>query len=222
MSSTPRTFYARRGKRAADLALGGVLLLVTAPLQLAVAAVVRQKLGAPVLFRQERPGLNAESFEVLKFRTMTDARDADGRLLSDSERLTPLGAFLRSSSLDELPQLINVVRGDVSLVGPRPLLPQYLERYSPRQFRRHEVRPGITGLAQVSGRNSLTWEEKFELDVQYVDNVSLGLDLAILWRTVWKVLTCSGISAGEHATMPEFRGDRPVDQQADQPDDQAA
>lgn len=198
------TFYARRGKRVLDAALGSALLLLTAPIQLVVAAAVRRKLGKPVLFRQQRPGLHGEPFEMMKFRTMTVEHDAGGNRIPDAQRTTPFGQFLRSTSLDELPELVNVVRGDLSLVGPRPLLMKYLDRYSPRQHRRHEVRPGVTGLAQVSGRNALSWEEKFELDVQYVENVSLGLDLSILARTVWKVLARKDISAESHATMPEF------------------
>ena len=198
------TFYARRGKRLLDLTLGTVLVVVTAPVQLAVAAAVRRTLGSPVLFRQVRPGLAGEPFEMLKFRTMTNERDATGELLPESQRLTRLGRFLRSTSLDELPELINVVRGELSLVGPRPLLMKYLDRYTPRQATRHAVRPGITGLAQVNGRNALTWEEKFEFDIQYVEQVSLSLDLKILVLTVWQVLARRGISAEGHATMPEF------------------
>ena len=198
------TPYMRWGKRLLDLTLGGVLLIATAPVQLGVAVAVRRKLGSPVLFRQPRPGLHAQTFEMLKFRTMTDARDASGELLPDAERLPPFGQFLRSTSLDELPELINVVRGDLSLVGPRPLLVRYLDRYTPRQFQRHQVRPGITGLAQVSGRNALSWDEKFELDLQYVENVSFSLDMRILWRTLWNVLARKDISSSSHATMPEF------------------
>lgn len=193
-----------RGKRLLDLALGSALLLVTSPVQVVVAASIRYKMGRPVLFRQQRPGLHGVPFEMLKFRTMSDVKDSDGNHIPDAERLTPLGRFLRSTSLDELPELVNVVRGDISLVGPRPLLMKYLERYTPRQHRRHEVRPGVTGLAQVSGRNALSWDEKFELDVQYVDNASLRLDLSILARTVWNVLARKGISAESHVTMPEF------------------
>ncbi len=200
----PRSFYVCRGKRLLDLALGSALLLVTSPVQVVVAASIRYKMGRPVLFRQQRPGLHGVPFEMLKFRTMSDVKDSDGNHIPDAERLTPLGRFLRSTSLDELPELVNVVRGDISLVGPRPLLMKYLERYTPRQHRRHEVRPGVTGLAQVSGRNALSWDEKFELDVQYVDNASLRLDLSILARTVWNVLARKGISAESHVTMPEF------------------
>ncbi len=185
-------------------------MLLAAPFWLPVLAVVavlvRLKLGSPVFFRQKRPGLNGVIFEMVKFRTMTDARDAQGKLLPDAVRLTPFGRFLRSTSLDELPELWNVLRGDMSLVGPRPLLVQYLERYSPRQARRHEVRPGITGLAQVKGRNALSWEEKFEWDVRYVETRSLALDLKILWLTVAAVVFRKGSSAAGGATRGEFGG----------------
>lgn len=188
------------------------VVLLSAPIWLpamaVVAALVRVKLGRPVLFRQKRPGKDARIFELIKFRTMTDARDASGALLPDAVRLTPFGKFLRSSSLDELPELLNILRGDMSLVGPRPLLVQYLERYSPRQARRHEVRPGLTGLAQVMGRNALSWEEKFEWDVRYVETHSLWLDLKILALTVKAVLFRTGISAAGEATMPEFGADK--------------
>jgi len=191
-------------KRTFDL----LAVLLTAPFWLPVLAVVallvRTKLGSPVFFRQKRPGRGAVVFEMIKFRTMTDSRDAAGQLLPDAVRLTPFGKFLRAASLDELPELLNVLRGDMSLVGPRPLLVQYLPRYSPRQARRHEVRPGITGLAQVKGRNALSWEEKFEWDVRYVESQSLGLDLKILLLTVKTVVIREGISARGDATMPEF------------------
>lgn len=196
--------YARRGKRIMDISIATLLLVATTPLQLSIVVSVRLRLGSPVLFRQMRPGLHGQTFEMLKFRTMTNERDAIGELLPDAERLPPFGQFLRSTSLDELPGLINVVRGDLSLVGPRPLLVHYLELYTPRQAQRHKVRPGITGLAQVSGRNALSWEEKFELDLHYVENVSFGLDMRILWRTLWNVLARKDISSGSHATMPEF------------------
>jgi lipopolysaccharide/colanic/teichoic acid biosynthesis glycosyltransferase len=187
-------------------ALGG--LVVTAPLLGAVAAAIRFQMGSPVLFRQVRPGLGGRLFEVVKFRTMRDAVGADGRPLPDAERLTALGRFLRATSLDELPQLWNVLRGDLSIVGPRPLLVQYLSRYSPRQARRHEVLPGITGWAQVNGRNAISWKEKLELDVWYVEHWSLLLDLRILWLTVLRVLKRDGISREGHATMPEFVGSK--------------
>ena len=181
-------------------------LLLCAPILAVIALLVRLKLGSTVLFRQQRPGLHGKPFTLYKFRTMTNARDADGNLLPDAERLTNFGRFLRRTSLDELPELINVLKGDMSLVGPRPLLIQYLQRYTPEQARRHETRPGITGWAQINGRNALSWEEKFHLDVWYVDNVSLWLDLKILFLTVWKVLRREGISQTGHATMEEFLG----------------
>jgi len=165
-------------------------------------------MGSPVLFRQIRPGLNGKPFEMIKFRTMKDAVDAQGNPLPDSERLTPFGQFLRSSSLDELPELWNVLKGDMSLVGPRPLLMEYLPLYTPEQYRRHEVRPGVTGWAQINGRNALSWEEKFQLDVWYVDNRSLWLDIKILFLTVKKVVIRDGISADGEATMPKFTGSR--------------
>jgi lipopolysaccharide/colanic/teichoic acid biosynthesis glycosyltransferase len=197
-------FYRRRGKRLLDVVGAATALVVTSPVQVAAAVAVRRSLGSPVLFRQQRPGLGGVPFTLLKMRTMKDSRDPSGRLLPDAERLTPLGRRLRASSVDELPELWNVLRGDMSLVGPRPLLMEYLDRYTPEQARRHEVRPGITGWAQVNGRNTLSWEQKFDLDVWYVDNVSLGLDLRILWRTVQAVLAREGISAVGHQTMPEF------------------
>lgn len=174
------------------------------PILLVVAILVRIKLGSPVFFRQKRPGQGARLFEMIKFRTMTDARDAAGQLLPDAVRLTPFGKFLRATSLDELPELLNVLRGDMSLVGPRPLLIEYLPRYSPRQARRHEVRPGITGLAQVMGRNALSWEEKFQWDVRYVETQSFWLDLKILFLTIKTVLARTGVSAAGEATMPKF------------------
>lgn len=200
------TFYRRVGKRAIDLGLAVPAAIALAPVGLVVAGLARAKLGSPVLFRQPRPGRDGRVFELIKFRTMTDERDPTGALLPDSERLTPLGDRLRRWSLDELPTLWNVIRGDMSLVGPRPLLVQYLERYTPEQRRRHEVAPGITGWAQIHGRNAIAWDEKFELDVWYVENVSLRTDLTILARTVAQVLGRRGISAEGHATMPEFMG----------------
>jgi len=171
-----------------------------------LATLVALLLGTPVLFRQQRPGLGGRPFWLLKFRTMTEARDARGNLLPDAARLTAFGRFLRATSLDELPELLNVLKGDMSLVGPRPLLMQYLDRYTPEQARRHEVRPGITGWAQVNGRNAITWEEKFKLDVWYVDNWSLWLDIKIIFMTVWKIFKREGISQPGQATMEEFRG----------------
>ena len=194
------------GKRLIDI----VLVVGSAPLWVpvvaVVAALVRLRIGTPVLFRQTRAGLGGRPFTMVKFRTMTNARDAAGALLPDERRLTPFGRLLRRTSLDELPELLNVLRGDMSLVGPRPLHMAYLPRYSARHARRHDVRPGVTGLAQVSGRNALTWPEKFDLDVEYVDRASLSLDVAILWRTVRAVLFREGISAANDATMPEFTG----------------
>ena len=184
------------------------LLLLCLPL-IALALVVRRKLGSPVFFTQVRPGLHGKPFEMVKFRTMTDARGPDGELLPDAVRLTPFGRFLRATSLDELPELWNVLKGDMSLVGPRPLLMEYLPLYSPQQARRHEVRPGITGWAQVNGRNAIGWEDKFTLDVWYVDHRSLWLDIKILWMTVKKVLVREGISADGEATMGRFTGSKP-------------
>jgi lipopolysaccharide/colanic/teichoic acid biosynthesis glycosyltransferase len=183
------------------------LLLLALPL-LVLAWLIRRKLGSPVLFRQVRPGLQGRPFTMVKFRTMTDERGPDGALLPDARRLTPFGRFLRASSLDELPELWNVLKGDMSLVGPRPLLMEYLPLYTPEQARRHEVRPGITGWAQVNGRNAISWANKFALDVWYVDHRSLWLDLQILWRTVRKVLVRDGISAEGEATMPKFTGSK--------------
>lgn len=181
------------------------LLLLALPLAL-LAWQVRRKLGSPVFFTQVRPGLHGKPFKMIKFRTMTSERGPDGELLPDAVRLTPFGRFLRSSSLDELPELWNVLKGDMSLVGPRPLLMEYLPLYSTAQARRHEVRPGITGWAQVNGRNAISWDAKFKLDVWYVDHRSLWLDVKILWRTVKKVLVRDGISAEGEATMPRFTG----------------
>lgn len=195
-----------RGKRLLDLLLVTASAPLWVPALATLAAVVRTRLGTPVLFRQERPGLDGRPFTLIKLRTMTEARDASGRLLADEARLTRFGRFLRSTSLDELPELLNVLRGDMSLIGPRPLLTQYLPRYSPRHRRRHEVRPGITGLAQVSGRNAISWSEKFDRDVEYVERCSPALDAWILWRTLRAVVAREGISAEGEATMPEFTG----------------
>lgn len=202
----PAGFYRRYGKRALDVtgALLGLALL--APLMAAVALLIRARMGRPVLFCQARPGLHGAPFTLIKFRTMHAALDAQGRPLSDADRLTPLGRRLRAWSLDELPELVNVVRGEMSLVGPRPLLMHYLPRYTPEQMRRHAVRPGITGWAQVHGRNSVSWEDRFARDVWYVDHLSPGLDMRILWQTVWMALRREGISAPGQATMEEFRG----------------
>jgi len=183
-----------------------VALILTAPLFLALAVLVRMQLGRPVFFRQTRPGLHGQPFTLIKFRTMTDARAADGSLLPDEQRLTPFGRWLRSTSLDELPELINVLRGEMSIVGPRPLLMEYLPLYTPEQARRHEVKPGLTGWAQINGRNALSWEEKFKLDLWYVEHESFWLDLRILIMTLWRVVTRQGISADGAATMPRFTG----------------
>jgi lipopolysaccharide/colanic/teichoic acid biosynthesis glycosyltransferase len=199
-------------KRIFDLCLAIPGLIILSPLLLLLAGLVRWQHGAPVLFSQTRPGMHAKLFTLRKFRTMTDQRDQDGNLLPDQARLTRLGRFLRATSLDELPELFNVLKGEMSLVGPRPLLVQYLARYSPEQARRHEVLPGITGWAQVNGRNALTWEDKFRLDVWYVDHWSLGLDLKILFLTVWKVVRREGISQPGHATATEFMGNPPEEQ----------
>ncbi|MET3449198.1 sugar transferase [Ralstonia sp. 1138] len=193
-------------KRIFDFLLATLALVMLSIPFLLLVWSIRRKLGSPVFFRQRRPGLYGEPFEMVKFRTMTDARGPDGQLLPDAERLTPFGRFLRSTSLDELPELWNVVKGDMSLVGPRPLLMEYLPLYSAEQARRHEVRPGVTGWAQVNGRNALSWEDKFRLDVWYVDNHSLWLDIKILWLTVRKVLVREGISADGEATMSKFTG----------------
>ena len=200
------TVYRTFGKRAVDLVLAISLLVVFAPVFLLVAALVRATLGAPVVFRQPRPGKSGRVFQICKFRTMADLRGPDGALLPDSARLSRIGGLLRQSSLDELPELWNIVKGDMSMVGPRPLLVEYLDYYSDTQARRHDVRPGLTGLAQVSGRNAITWEQKFLLDVWYVDNVSPGLDITILLKTIARVIRRDGISAESHASMPRFTG----------------
>ena len=197
---------ARFLKRLIDVLASTLLLLLLSPLLLVLALLVRVKLGRPVFFSQERPGLHGKLFKLYKFRSMREAFDETGKPLPDEERLTPFGRFLRSSSLDELPELFNVLKGEMSLVGPRPLLVAYLARYTPEQARRHNVLPGITGWAQVNGRNALTWEEKFKLDVWYVDHQSLWLDIKILFLTLWKALKREGISAPGSATAPEFMG----------------
>ena len=207
-ASVPDRGYLRV-KRALDLAVAVPALVVSAPVQAVVAVAVRWRLGSPVLFRQTRPGLHAQPFELVKFRTMLPIDESSGRV-DDASRMTALGSFLRATSLDELPTLWNVVRGDMSLVGPRPLLMQYLDRYTPQQARRNEVRPGLTGLAQVRGRNALTWEDKFRFDVEYVERRSLSLDLSILCGTVLAVLRRDGIAAQGEATMPEFLGTSPA------------
>lgn len=198
--------YRSFGKRCFDLFLVLLALPVMLPTMGMIALLVWLKLGSPIIFAQARPGLHGKPFTLRKFRTMTDRRDAEGNLLPDGERLPPFGAFLRSSSLDELPELFNVLAGKMSLVGPRPLLMEYLKRYTPEQARRHDILPGLTGWAQCSGRNALDWEQKFALDVWYVDNCSFLLDLRILWRTVAQVLHRDGIHAAGQATMHKFMG----------------
>jgi lipopolysaccharide/colanic/teichoic acid biosynthesis glycosyltransferase len=193
-------------KTAVDRAAGLVGLVVAAPVLVGAAVAVKATMGSPVLFRQRRPGRGERVFDIVKFRTMREATDERGNPLSDAERLTPVGRWLRATSVDELPQLWNVVRGELSLVGPRPLLVRYLPRYSPEQRRRHEVMPGITGWAQIHGRNAISWEEKFALDVWYVEHWSLALDARILIETVGRVLKRDGVSSDGHATMPEFEG----------------
>lgn len=191
-------------KRALDIVVSFIGLLVLSPLLAAIALIIRVKLGSPVLFKQIRSGMGGEPFQIWKFRTMTDHRDSQGNLLADKERMSAFGSFLRTASLDELPELINVLLGDMSVVGPRPLLMQYLDRYTPEQARRHRARPGITGWAQINGRNALSWEEKFQLDVWYVDHWSLWLDIKIILMTIRKVFLREGISAAGEPTMPEF------------------
>lgn len=195
-------------KRLLDIVASFCALLLLSPIIAIVAWKIRKNLGSPVLFHQTRPGLHGKPFEMVKFRTMKDATDAQGNSLPDAERMTPFGNKLRSSSLDELPELWNVLKGEMSLVGPRPLLMQYLPLYSPEQARRHEVRPGVTGWAQINGRNAISWEEKFKLDVWYVNNHSFWLDIKILLLTVKKVFVKEGISADGQATMHEFKGNR--------------
>jgi lipopolysaccharide/colanic/teichoic acid biosynthesis glycosyltransferase len=184
-----------------------IALIILSPLMLVIAIAIYLQMGQPILFIQPRPGKDARIFNFYKFRTMTNERDNNGNFLSDEKRLTALGKFLRQTSLDELPQLWNLAKGDISFVGPRPLLVKYLDRYTPEQARRHEVKPGITGLAQVRGRNSLSWKEKFNLDIFYINNWSLLLDLQIIFLTVWTVIKQQGISQDNHATMEEFMGD---------------
>jgi lipopolysaccharide/colanic/teichoic acid biosynthesis glycosyltransferase len=198
--------YRRYGKRALDLAVAVPAAAVAAPVVVGCAVAVAATMGRPVFFRQRRPGLRGEPFDIVKMRTMTDARDAAGNLLPDAERLTLLGQWMRRLSIDELPQLWNVLQGSMSVIGPRPLLVRYLDRYSPEQARRHDVKPGITGWAQVNGRNALSWEQKFVHDVWYVDHMSLLVDLDILARTAVKLVSRAGVSARGHATMPEFMG----------------
>ena len=205
LNIAPQSF----AKRVFDMAMATAGILATAAVMAAVAAAVRLQLGMPIFFKQIRPGYKAKPFVMYKFRTMNEKRDPHYKLRPDAERLTNLGRFLRSTSLDELPELINVLKGEMSLVGPRPLLMQYLERYTPEQARRHEVKPGITGWAQVNGRNGITWEQKFEHDVWYVDHASFWLDLKIVAMTIWKILKREGISQPGKETMEEFMGSNP-------------
>ncbi|OOF56409.1 sugar transferase [Rodentibacter genomosp. 2] len=195
-------------KRILDVVVASLTLLILSPVYFFVAYKVKKNLGSPVLFKQTRPGLHGKPFEMIKFRTMKDAVDAQGNLLPDSERLTPFGKMLRATSLDELPELWNVLKGDMSLVGPRPLLMEYLPLYDKKQAKRHNVKPGITGHAQVNGRNAISWEQKFELDIWYVENQSFWLDLRILFKTVQKVIAKDDINAVNDATMPKFEGNK--------------
>ncbi len=199
-------WYVRIGKRWLDVMIATVALVIFLPLILVISVIIRIHFGSPIFFCQPRPGLNTKPFTIYKFRTMTDEHDRDGNLLPDEKRLTRVGNFLRSTSLDELPELINVLRGDMSLVGPRPWLIKYLERYTPEQMRRHEVRPGITGLAQISGRNALVWKDRLEKDVWYVDHLTPWLDIKILVLTIFKVLIRDGINPKGQATTSEFTG----------------
>jgi len=213
-----QTGWRRRIKRGLDASVAATALVATAPVMLGTACAIRATMGSPVLFRQERPGQGERIIEIMKFRSMRDPLPHETGPESDAQRITRLGAFLRKSSLDELPQLVNILRGDMSLVGPRPLVKQYLDRYSPEQRRRHDVMPGLTGWAQVNGRNGLSWSEKFAYDVWYVDNWSLRLDARILAKTVVQVLKRDGISSDGHATMPEFMGTASSGTQATQAD----
>ncbi|MBN2568013.1 MAG: sugar transferase [Deltaproteobacteria bacterium] len=198
--------YFHWGKRFFDLCVSILLFLMFIPCLVVLMCLLRLNLGAPIFFRQQRPGQHGKPFTIYKFRTMTDERDEDGNLLPDGERLTRLGRFLRKTSTDELPELFNVIKGDMSIVGPRPLLMQYLVRYTPEQARRHELKPGITGWAQVNGRNAISWEDKFKLDVWYVDNASFLLDIKIIFLTIWKILKREGINQPGQATAEEFKG----------------
>ncbi|WP_433745232.1 sugar transferase [Falsibacillus pallidus] len=206
MNNSKGGIYRRFVKRPMDFMLSLISIIVLSPVLLVVAILVRTKLGSPVLFKQKRPGLNEETFMMYKFRTMTDEKDDKGELLPDSVRLTKFGRLLRSTSLDELPELFNILRGDMSIIGPRPLLVQYLPLYNNHQKRRHEVRPGLSGLAQVSGRNAISWEDKFNLDVEYVENVSFIEDWKIIFLTIKKVFVREGINSETAATIEHFKG----------------
>jgi sugar transferase EpsL len=199
-------YFEVKMKRLFDLFVSILCLIVLIPIIIGTALIIKIKIGSPVIFKQLRPGLNGKPFFILKFRTMTNEVDQNGELLPDEIRLTTLGMLIRKFSLDELPQLFNVLKGDISLIGPRPLLMEYLELYTPEQLKRHQVRPGITGWAQVNGRNAISWEEKFKLDVWYVDNRTFWLDIKILWMTFSKVLKSEGISHSDHVTMEKFTG----------------
>lgn len=206
MKSKSNGLYCKLIKRFMDFLIAALSIIIFSPLLIILAILVRVKLGGPVIFKQERPGLNGKVFKLYKFRTMTDAKDENGNLLDDEYRLTSFGKKLRSTSLDELPELYNILKGDMSIVGPRPLLVKYLPLYNDEQKRRHDVRPGLTGLAQVSGRNAITWTEKFNKDIEYVDNVSLGLDISIFFKTIYCVLNKEGINSDSAATMEDFTG----------------
>lgn len=206
MKSKSNGLYCKLIKRFMDFLIAALSIIIFSPLLIILAILVRIKLGGPVIFKQERPGLNGKVFKLYKFRTMTDAKDENGNLLDDEYRLTSFGKKLRSTSLDELPELYNILKGDMSIVGPRPLLVKYLPLYSDEQKRRHDVRPGLTGLAQVSGRNAITWTEKFNKDIEYVDNVSFGLDVSIFFKTIYCVLKREGINSDSAATMEDFTG----------------
>jgi len=203
--------YTKYIKRGLDVFLSLIGIIVLSPVMLILSVLVRKNLGAPVIFKQKRPGLNGKIFKMYKFRSMTDEKDKKGKLLPDEVRLTSFGKKLRATSLDELPELFNILKGDMSIVGPRPLLVQYLSRYSKRQARRHEVRPGITGWAQVNGRNAVSWEERFERDVYYVDHISFWMDIKILFLTIKTVLKKEGINSETACTMEEFMGSRKMD-----------
>jgi UDP-galactose phosphate transferase len=206
MKSKSNGLYCKLIKRFMDFLIAALSIIIFSPLLIILAILVRVKLGGPVIFKQERPGLNGKVFKLYKFRTMTDAKDENGNLLDDEYRLTSFGKKFRSTSLDELPELYNILKGDMSIVGPRPLLVKYLPLYNDEQKRRHDVRPGLTGLAQVSGRNAITWTEKFNKDIEYVDNVSLGLDISIFFKTIYCVLKKEGINSDSAATMEDFTG----------------
>lgn len=201
-----RSFYDKYVKRSIDFALSFVAIIILSPVLVIVALLVKIKLGSPVIFKQQRPGLNEKIFTMYKFRTMTDAKDSEGNLLSDERRLTKFGKKLRSTSLDELPELFNILKGDMAIVGPRPLLVQYLPLYNDQQKKRHCVRPGITGYAQINGRNSISWEQKFDYDIYYINNITIILDTSIFFRTLRIVLEQDGINSNSDATMEDFRG----------------